>query len=178
MDYTDGTDEGARRAEAGLSALGAAAGIKFRYDQKTNWQPIDSQRMLLWAGQHGKAEEFMDALNSAHFQDAKTASDRTYVLGAAETAGLDVGAAAAFLDTNEFEDTVWQSYGNTINKYGIHAIPYFVFSVPVLGMVGGPFRQGQGAKTTPWIINGSMDSNRFLQIFIEVYNAWRLRSDA
>lgn len=64
--------------------------------------------MLLWAGQHGKAEEFMDALNSAHFQDAKTASDRTYVLGAAETAGLDVGAAAAFLDTNEFEDTVWQ----------------------------------------------------------------------
>ena len=40
MDYTDGTEAGARRAEAGLSALGAAAGINFRYDQKTNWQPV------------------------------------------------------------------------------------------------------------------------------------------
>ena len=40
MDYTDGTEAGARRAEAVLSALGAAAGINFRYDQKTNWQPV------------------------------------------------------------------------------------------------------------------------------------------
>ena len=46
MDYTDGTEEGALRAEAGLSALGAAAGITFRYDQRTNWQPIESQRCV------------------------------------------------------------------------------------------------------------------------------------
>ena len=46
MDYTDGTEEGALRAEAGLSALGAAAGISFRYDQRTNWQPIESQRCV------------------------------------------------------------------------------------------------------------------------------------
>jgi len=172
-DYTDGTDEGARRAEAGLSALGAAAGIKFRFDQQTNWQPMDSQRMLLWAGRHGKGEEFMDALNSAHFQDGKSASDRANVLAAAETAGLDAGAASAFLATRELEDAVWQSYGDTIHKYAIHAIPFFVFSVPAMGMVGGPFREGQAEKTTPWIVNGSMDSDRFLEIFSKVYSVWR-----
>jgi hypothetical protein len=45
------------------------------------------------------------------------------------------------------------------------------------GMVGGPFREGQGDKPTPWIVNGSMDSDRFLQIFTEVYNLWRQRRE-
>lgn len=173
MDYTDGTEAGALRAEAGLSALGAAAGIKFRYDQKTNWQPLESQRMLLWAAKFGKAEEYMDALNKRHFEFGTSASDRSTVLDAAKEAGLDVDAANAFLDTKEGEDVVWKSYGDTIKKYGIHAIPYFVFSVPELGMVGGPFRAGQGKTPTPWIVNGSMDSDRFLKIFSEVYNLWK-----
>lgn len=170
MDYTDGTEQGALRAEQGLSALGQAAGIKFRYDQKTNWQPLESQRMLLWSGRFGKAEEFMDALNYRHFQQGKSASERATVLDAVKEVGLDVEAAASFLDTNEMEDTVWKSYGDTIRKYGIHAIPYFVFSAPELGVVGGPFRTGKG---TPWIVNGSMDADRFLQIFTDVYHSWR-----
>jgi len=59
---------------------------------------------------------------------------------------------------------------DTIRKHSIHAIPYFVFSVPALQLVGGPFRDGPG---TPWIVNGSMDAERFLEIFTEVYNRWR-----
>jgi hypothetical protein len=79
----------------------------------------------------------------------------------------------------QYEDVVWKSYGDTIKRYGIHAIPYFVFSVPELGMVGGPFRAGQGEAPTPWIVNGSMDSDRFLKIFSEVYNLWKkLREEA
>ena len=101
MDYTDGTEAGALRAEAGLSALGAAAGINFRYDQKTNWQPLESQRMLLWAAKFGKAEEYMDALNKRHFEFGTSASERSTVLDAAKQAGLDVDAANAFLDTKE-----------------------------------------------------------------------------
>ena len=46
MDYTDGTEQGALLAGAGLSALGAAAGISFRNDQRTNWQPIESLRCV------------------------------------------------------------------------------------------------------------------------------------
>ena len=173
IDYTDGTEEGALRAEAGLSSLARAAGISFRFDQKTDWQPVESQRLLLWAGRFGKAEQYMDALNYRHFQQGKSASDRATVLEAAKEAGLDVDAASAFLDTTELEDVVWRSYGDTIRKYGIHAIPFFVFSVPELGVVGGPFRRGeQGTEPTPWIVNGSMDSDRFLEIFSQVYAAW------
>jgi predicted DsbA family dithiol-disulfide isomerase len=54
-----GTEEGALQAEVGLKQLGSQAGINFRFDQKTNWQPVDSQRLLLWASRFSKQEEFM-----------------------------------------------------------------------------------------------------------------------
>lgn len=59
MDYTDGTEQGALHAERGLQMVAAEAGIKFDFGVKTDWQPVNSQRMLLWAGKYGKQEEFM-----------------------------------------------------------------------------------------------------------------------
>ncbi len=70
---------------------------------------VESQRMLLWAGKFGTAEESMAALNYRHFQEGKTASDRATVLEAATAAGLDTDAANAYLDTTENEDRVWKS---------------------------------------------------------------------
>jgi len=40
-------------------SLNPGPGIKFDFDVKTDWQPVNSQRMLLWAGKFGKQEEFM-----------------------------------------------------------------------------------------------------------------------
>ena len=36
VDYTGGTERGALQAEAGLQRLGGAAGIRFRFDVRTN----------------------------------------------------------------------------------------------------------------------------------------------
>ena len=175
IDYTNGTDAGARAAEEGLSELGAAAGIAFRYDVRTNWQPVDSQRLLLWAGRAGKQELFMSALNHRHFERAESASERPSLLAAAEEAGLDVAAAASFLDTDELRAEVWRSYGDTIRRHGIHAIPLFVFHHAASGAVGGPFRaRGEGRE--PWTTNGSMDADYFLTVFSEI-RAHALKSE-
>lgn len=171
--YTDGTEEGALQAEACLRHLGSAAGINFRFDQETNWQPIDSQRALLWAQRFGKTEIYMDRLNHLHFENGKSASHRETVLQAASEAGLDTEALTSFLNSNELEKEVWQSYGNTIKKHNIHSIPYFVFSVPDLNAVGGPFRDSQGCKQLPWIVNGSMDVEYFSHVLLDIYQSWR-----
>ena len=68
MAYTGGSEAGAHAAEAQLSSLAKAAGICFRFDQRTDWQPVESQRALLWAARQGKAEPFMDRLNQRHFE--------------------------------------------------------------------------------------------------------------
>ena len=75
----------------------------------TNWQPVDSQRMLLWASRFGLQEEFMTAINERHFQrgsQGESASDRATLLAAAQEVGLDVAAARAFLDTDELTHEV------------------------------------------------------------------------
>ena len=49
--YTDGTEQGALRAEASLQAVGAAAGRPIQFDfavEAGNWQPVESQRTLAY----------------------------------------------------------------------------------------------------------------------------------
>jgi hypothetical protein len=86
------------------------------------WQPVESQRLLLWAGRFGLQEEFMSALNKRHFEQRQSASARSTLLDAAREVGLDVAAAVAFLDSRELEDVVWKSYGQTIHEKKIHSV--------------------------------------------------------
>lgn len=144
---------------------GREAGIEFDFSVRTHWQPIESQRLLRWAGRNGKQEDFMSSLNRRHFEQGATgasASERATLLSAAEEVGLDVDAARSFLETDELVADVWKSYGDTIHGKGIHSIPLFVFSMPQLGLVGGPLRPGPG---TPFVLNGSMDCPTFLRTF-------------
>jgi len=150
-------------AENQMYQLGVQAGIKFDYNVLAQWQPVESQRLLLWAGRYGLQEPFMSALNKRHFEQRESASDRKTLLAAADEVGLNVEAAAAFLDTKELEDVVWRSYGETIHDRRIHSIPLFAFCVPAIGAVGGPFRTG-GADAA-YVVRGSMDADYFLDLF-------------
>jgi len=147
-----------------MRELGERAGIHLDYNVQTNWQPVDSQRAMLWARQFGKAENYMSALARKHFEERASASHRSTILAAAEEAGLDRESLQAFLDTDELRDEVWRSYGSTIKEKGIHAIPYFVFNSPLSD--GGPFRSGKGR---PVIINGSGDEAQFLEVFEHLF---------
>lgn len=159
-----GDDPRARaQAEAGMLAQGQQAGIAFDYNVVAQWQPIDSQRLLLWAGRYGKQEEFMSALNKRHFEQRQSASDRQTLLNAAAEVGLDREAADAFLRTDELADVVWRSYGRTIRELNIHSIPLFALSVPEIDAVGGPFRAPGQAEA--YVVRGSMDHDYFLQLF-------------
>lgn len=146
-----------------MAGLARAAGIKFDYNVLAQWQPVESQRLLLWAGRFGLQEEFMTNLNHRHFERRESASVRTTLLAAAETVGLDPAAANAFLNTDELEDIVWKSYGDTIRKHGIHSIPMFVFNCEALHVRGGPFRHP--GRRQPWVARGSMDEEYFLDLF-------------
>lgn len=165
LNYVGGDPDVRAAFQAQMRELGERAGIHLDYNVQTNWQPVDSQRAMLWARQFGKAEKYMSALARKHFEERTSASHRSTILSAAEEAGLDVDALRAFLDTDELRETVWRSYGSTIKEKGIHAIPYFLFNSPLED--GGPFRSGNGE---PVIINGSGDQDQFLEVFEQLYS--------
>ena len=147
-------------AEASMREQARAAGIELDYGVLAQWQPVSSQRLLLWAGRFGLQEEFMSALNKRHFERRQSASERDTLLAAAADVGLDAAAAAAFLDTEELTDEVWASYGRTITEKRIHSIPLFAMSVPSIDAWGGPFRPA--GKHEAYVVRGSMDQGFFL----------------
>lgn len=107
-----GSETRRNEAERGLLMQGQQAGIHFDFNVLTHWQPIESQRLLLWAGQRGRQEEFMTALNQRHFErgsSGESASARPTLLAAAAEVGLDVNEASAFLETDELREEVWRS---------------------------------------------------------------------
>lgn len=157
------TEEERREKMKPFLALGESAGISFDLEVKAQYQPVESQRLLLWAGRYGLQEEFMSTLNRYHFEERQSASVRSTLLSAATEVGLDVQAAEAFLDSDELDDEVWRSYGATIREAGIHAIPLFAFSVPQLDALGGPFRDA--GEFEAYLVRGSSGEDNFLQLF-------------
>ena len=158
------SDEKARRERMRpFLALGEAAGISFDLEVRAQYQPIESQRLLLWAGWQGRQEAYMAALNTRHFERRQSASLRSTCLAAAADVGLDAAAAEAFLETNELEAEVWRSYGATIREAGIRSIPLFSFSVPAIDANGGPFRRA--GEYEAYIVRGSSGKERFVDLF-------------
>jgi predicted DsbA family dithiol-disulfide isomerase len=159
LGYCGGDERRRAIGEEGVRELGRHVGIELNFDVKTNWQPVNSQRVMLWAHRFGQQEAFMSALARKHFEHQTSASHDATLLACAEEAGLDVDSCRKFLASDELLADVWKSYGDTIAK-GIHAIPLFIFNSPATD--GGPFRSGRGQ---PEIEHGSGNPDRFLQIF-------------
>jgi predicted DsbA family dithiol-disulfide isomerase len=163
----DGYSEAPRSTEVPrtpMNVLGELASISFNTAKEMKWHPVDSQRMILWAGQFGKQEEFVEALSSRHFEKGQTNDDLETLLAAvADVPGLDQGAAAAFLETDDLVDFVWQSYGRMIKHFGITEIPVFAFN-----RLGGPSAFSPSfvhdITPTPYIIVGSASVDIFTQV--------------
>lgn len=134
------------------------------FQVQTQWQPIDSQRVMLYASRLGKQEPYVAALNRRHFEERKSASHRVNILDAADEAGLDRGSVATFLDSDELASEVWDSYRSTIEEKGVHSIPLFIFNI--CGLTdGGPFRNEDQRH---WAVSGAQDPLAFLAIFEEL----------
>ena len=152
-----------------MAELGAVASIEFDTAKEMKWQPVDSQRLILWAGRFGKQEEYAEALSSRHFERRESNALRSTVLAAAADVGLDTVAAAAHLDTEDGVEAVWESYGNMIRRFGITEIPVFCFH---RRGAASPFDQGyeEDITPTPYIIVGSASIDIFSTVFGHLYD--------
>ena len=170
-----GSEHGRRSAEAQMRHLGKKVGIELDYGVQAQWQPVDSQRAMLWAARFGKQELFMDALGRKHFEQRQSASHRATIIDAANEVGLDSAALDAFLDTDDLIDTVWDSYRATIHDLKIHAIPFFSFGLP---SATTPFRKGSPGQNDSHIVRGSADPDTFTDVFASLLEASNLRIPA
>ena len=156
-----------------MDELGRLSSIDFDTAKEMKWHPVDSQRTILWAARFGLAEEFAEALSARHFSQGETNADVETILAAVgDVSGLDVDGAAAFLETDEFVDEVWESYGRMIKHFGITEIPVFSFSR--LG-APSPFDPTftEGVDATPYIVVGSSSVDILKDVFVYIHDEMR-----
>lgn len=156
-----GSEAARERQEKQMRELAQQAGVDLDYNVTGQWQPVASQRAMLFCARQGAQEKFMAALGRRHFQQRQSASHTKTLLEAANEAGVCPEELAQFLRTDELEEEVWRSYGDTINKYRIHSIPLFIFNVA--GRTSsGPFRDGSKPE---FAVHGSGNVAEFRKLF-------------
>ena len=172
FDKSEGAEFRQERGERGnpdakfipLAELGKQAGINYKHGADMVWQPIDAQRLLLWAARYGKQEELADEISKLHFEEALSCADTENILAAVDkTPGLSIEEASEFLLTDELRDYVWKSYGEMIRYWGIKEIPTFVFNH--LDSPNAFDSDFQPDSPVPFIVVGATPVDKLCEIF-------------
>jgi len=111
---------------ARLVPLGVEAGIDYRFDLAQRVNTLAAHRLIEWAhsqpaGQHALVE----ALFAAYFTNGEDVSDPTTLVGLADGAGLDAGAAAAVLESDSLIEQVQQDRTRA-EQFDITGVPAFL----------------------------------------------------
>lgn len=143
--------------------------INFDMDVDFEWQPVDSQRLVLWASLVGKQEEVASALWKLHFEKRASLTQRSTLLLAAGEVGLDHDACEHFLNSGEMIQDVIDGYKLATAKHRIHWPPFFVLNGPSTN--GGPFRNGSWSAS---IVRGPPEA--FAEAFEQIWK-WHNHSN-
>ena len=124
-------------------AVAARTGVEFNHDFWTECAPrrstFPSCRAVVVAGESGKAEEMLAAIQRAYYQEARNPSDTETLAGLAADIGLDPAAFEAALDSPETQTKLTEDFAlrSAIGAY----------SFPSVGLLDGDQAQ---LLTTGW----------------------------
>lgn len=122
-----GPERAARMYEA-VRQAGEGEGIAFAFDRiHRTPNTFASHRLLRHADQAGRQAEVLEALFRAYFTEGADIGGRAVLLACAEGAGLDPGAAARFLDSDEAAESVLAE-DRLARRQGINGVPCFIFN--------------------------------------------------
>jgi predicted DsbA family dithiol-disulfide isomerase len=104
----------------------AAAGLTYNRDRiKRQPNTIDCHRLILWAGQAGKAAAMKQRLMEIYFSEGGDLSQPEVLVGAAADCGMDGEQVRALLASQKDVDTV-EREAQSAKEAGIEGVPCFV----------------------------------------------------
>lgn len=141
-----------------LTALGAADGIDYRFEDTLRVNTFDAHRLMAWAGSlddagsGGAQGQLSDVLFRAYFTDGRNVADHATLVELCGDAGLDGEFAAEVLASGAFADEV-RSDEATAREMDITGVPATVVDgrllVPGAQEVDTFLRVLERATTTP-----------------------------
>ena len=120
--------EEAGRRIAGISQLGIAEGLDFRYAATRFTNTMDAHRLTKLAQSKGDpalAEKVIEALFRAYFSDNRELADKALLQSIGEACGLDAAEVKEVLETDKYRREVIRDEQEAAAN-GIYAVPFFV----------------------------------------------------
>ena len=109
-----------------VTSVAAGEGLNFRLLDGVSGNTGDAHRLLLWAAEQGRGQEFVEALFHHYFELAEPVFTADDLLPIAEEVGLDRAAAAALLASDAYAQQVAEDQAQAA-AYGATGVPFFVF---------------------------------------------------
>ena len=105
----------------------AAAGLSYNRDRiKRQPNTLDCHRLILWAGQAGKAAAMKQRLMEIYFSEGGDLTQADVLVGAAADCGLDAAQIRALLASRQDVDAV-EREAQSAKEAGIDGVPCFIF---------------------------------------------------
>lgn len=122
-----GSPERYRGIAERVAAAAQAEGLLYALD-RIGRQPntVDCHRLILWAGEAGRAAAMKQRLMELYFSEGADLSEREVLVGAATACGLDGDAVRARLATEADVGQVTQE-AQSAKEAGIEGVPCFIF---------------------------------------------------
>ena len=129
----------------GISQLGIAEGLDFKYATTLFTNTMDAHRLTKLAQSKGDAalaERVIERLFRAYFTENRELADQELLQQIGEECGLDPEEVREVLATEKYRDEVILDEREA-SRYGIHAVPFFV--IGKYGISGAQTTEGMKA---------------------------------
>jgi len=112
-----------------LGALGADAGIDYRFDIALRVGTFDAHRLIQWAQatDRPRVDALTERLFRAYFTEGANVADHPTLIGLADDVGLDAATAGELLVSRSFADEVMTDRAEAIES-GITGVPAVAYN--------------------------------------------------
>jgi predicted DsbA family dithiol-disulfide isomerase len=112
---------------ARVAGVGREVGIDFAFDRiRVQPNTLNAHRLMLYGAKQGREGKLAEGLFRAYFLEAANLTDKAALTDVGERAGLDRGALAAYLASDDGREDVLR-VDLEARETGIKAVPFFLF---------------------------------------------------
>ena len=123
-----GSQARVQRIYGTIAETGQSVDIEFAFDRiHRTPNSVDSHRLVMFAGHHGKGDEIVERLFVEYFLHGRDTGAREVLLEIAGDAGLNTTAVDSYLDSEDDIETVYDE-NTRAHRMGVNGVPAFVFN--------------------------------------------------
>ena len=119
-------DAGVKQMMGQVTEVAAGEGLSYHLLDGISGNTVLAHRLLLWAQEQGRAQELLELLYSAYFENAQPVFTLDELLPYVTEAGLDASAARIAMESNAYAAEV-ESDAELARAFGANGVPFFVF---------------------------------------------------